>query len=113
MVKGKIIEKLFGVYERELQEYIATESITNIGDEIISKINEINNLLSDEQQALLQDILELEHERLSVQKQEVFAYGFILGIKLYREIIDLTNKIKIAKICSLTLELEKTMCYTY
>ena len=93
MVKGKVMEELYRTYEGNMQDYITTKDISNIVGEIISKINEINNLLSDEQQALLQDILELEHERLSVQKQEVFAYGFILGIKLYREIEQLVAKI--------------------
>ena len=93
MVKDTIIEELFEFYEGRFQKYITSERVTNISDEIISKTNNINNLLLDEQQTLLQEILELEHERLSLVEQESFTYGFILGIKLYREIEQLVAKI--------------------
>ena len=93
MVKGKIIEELFEIYDSKIQEYIITENVINIGDEIISKIDTINNQLSDEHQLLLQEVLELEHDRLSLIEQESFTYGFILGIKLYREIEQLVTEI--------------------
>ena len=93
MIKGKIIEELFDIYESKIQECITTEDVLNIGDEIISKTDELNNQLPDEHQLLLQEVLELEHERLSLVEQESFNYGFILGIKLYREIEQLVAKI--------------------
>ena len=93
MIKGKIIEELFEIYESKMQEYIIAEDVINIGDEIISKTDTINNKLSNEHQLLLQEILELEHDRLSLIEQESFTYGFILGIKLYREIEQLVTEI--------------------
>ena len=93
MVKGKIIEELFEIYESKMHEYITTGDVPNIGDEIISKTEYMNNHLSDEQQILLQEVLELEHDRLSLIEQESFTYGFVLGITLYREIEKLVVEI--------------------
>lgn len=93
MIKGKIIEELFKLYESKIQEYITTEDVISIGDEIISKTDTINNQLSDEHQLLLQEVLELEHDRLLLVEQKSFVYGFILAIKLYTEIEKLVNKI--------------------
>lgn len=53
MVKGTIIKEVFEIYENRIQEYITTEDVLNIGDEIISKTDTINNQLSDEHQLLL------------------------------------------------------------
>ena len=93
MVKGKVLEELFEIYGSKMQEYITTIDVSNIGDEIISKTNTINNQLSDEYQLLLQEVLELEHERLSLVEQESFTYGLVLGIKLYRESEKLVTEI--------------------
>ena len=87
------MEKLSKIYESKIQEYIITEDVLNIGDEIISKTDTINNQLSDEHQLLLQEVLELEHDRLSLVEQESFTYGLALGIKLYREIEKLVTEI--------------------
>ena len=83
MIKGKVLEELFEIYVGKIQEHITTEDIINIGVEIIYKTDELNNQLSDEQQLLLQEVLELEHDRLSLAEHESFTYGFILAIKLY------------------------------
>ena len=40
---------------------------------------------------LLQELLELEHERTSLEEQEVFIYAFVLGIKFYKEIEQVAN----------------------
>ena len=93
MLRTRNMEELYKVYESKMQDYIINEDISNISDEIVSKTDDINNQLSDEQQLLLQEILELEHERLSLEEQEVFTYGFVLGIKLYREIEMLVTEI--------------------
>lgn len=93
MIKGKIIEELFEIYESKIQEFITTDNVPNISDEIISKTNELNNQLSDENQLLLQEVLELEHDRLSLIEHESFTYGFALGIKLYREVEKLVAEI--------------------
>lgn len=41
MAKSIVKEELFEIYESKLQKCIATESVTNISDEIISKTKEI------------------------------------------------------------------------
>ena len=93
MIKSTSIKELFEIYGSKIQEYAISDDISNIGDEIISKTDTINNKLSNEHQLLLQEILELEHDRLSLIERESFTYGFILGIKLYREIEKLVAEI--------------------
>ena len=66
MAKIRNMEEFYKVYESKMQEYIITEDVINIGDEIISKTDELNNQLSNEHQLLLQEILELEHDRFII-----------------------------------------------
>ena len=83
MAKTRNMEELYKVYESKMQEYITTEDVLNIGDEIISKTDEINNLLSDKQQALLQDILELEY----VDNIIVIDNGKVIGTGSHQQLL--------------------------
>ena len=93
MDKGNVMEELYRICESKIQNYITTEFISIIGNKIISKTDAINNELTDKQQALLQDILKLEHEKLLLVEQEVLIYAFTLGIKLCRKLDCLTHEI--------------------
>ena len=85
------MEELFRAYESKMQDYIVTDNILSLSQKIINMTNKINSTLSEDYQILLQDILELEHERASLEEQEVFIYAFVLGIKFYKEIEQVAN----------------------
>ena len=91
MAKTGNMEELFRAYESKMQEYIVTDNISNLIEKIISTTDEINNILSKDKQMMLQELLELEHERASLEEQKVFTYAFVLGIKVYKEIEQVAN----------------------
>ena len=77
------ISELYKLYESRMQPYIITEEITETRHQIIAMTDEFNKSLSDEQQIILQDLLELEHHRGALEDEQVFIYGFTLAIKLF------------------------------
>ena len=91
MAKRRNMEELFKAYEGDMQQYITTDSISRLSTNLIVMTDKINNTLSDEQQKLLQEILDLEHERCSLEEQQVFKYAFQLGAKLYKEVEEFGN----------------------
>ena len=91
MAKMRNMEELFKAYEGDMQQYITTGSISKLSTKLIVLTDKINNSLPDEQQKMLQDILDLEHERCSLEEQQVFQYAFQLGAKLYKEVEDFSS----------------------
>jgi len=86
MAKTRNMEDLFNAYESDMQKYITTDSISKLSTNLIVMTDKMNNTLSEKQQKILHDILDLEHERSSMEEQEVFKYAFQLGAKLYKEV---------------------------
>ena len=91
MAKARNIEELFEAYESDMQKYITTDIISKLSNHLIVMTDKMNNTLSEKQQKILQDILDLEHERSSMEEQEVFKYAFQLGAKLYKEVEEFSN----------------------
>ena len=91
MAKTRNMEDLFNAYESDMQKYITTDSISKLSTHLIVMTDKMNNTLSEKQQKILQDILDLEHERCSLEEQQVFNYAFQLGAKLYKEVEEFSN----------------------
>ena len=95
------ISELYKLYESRMQPFLITEEITDTRHQIIAMTDEFNKSLSNEQQKLLQDLLELEHHRGALEDEQVFIYAFTLAIKLLlsgliyddKEVIELCKKV--------------------
>ena len=83
MQNKKYIAELYHLYEDKMQSYIITKEVSKVRRKIIDKIDEMNKDLTNMQKDLLQQILELEHEREALDIKETFIYGFTLAIKLF------------------------------
>lgn len=101
MSNRKNIAELYKLYEDKMQDYIVTDEFSKLRREIINKTDTLNKDLTDEQKILMQDILELEHQKGALEDEQVFIYGYRLAIKLFlsglldddKEVIELCKKV--------------------
>lgn len=81
-LKNENLEELYSLYEEKMQGLLLTKDVCDVRSLIIKKTKEININLTNEQKSLLQDLLELEHARGSLENKEIFIFAFSLAIKL-------------------------------
>ena len=82
MENKKYLSELYSVYLDRMQSELQTKEIIDSRSQIISMTDELNKVLSIEQQEMLQNLLELENHHGSLEDKQVFMYAFSLAIRL-------------------------------
>ena len=77
------IEKLYKLYEEEMQSEIETDETSRLRRIIIKETDELEAELTEEQVNKLEHIFETINERDAEEMKEVFIYGFALATRIF------------------------------
>lgn len=83
MKNKEVIEELYYHYSNEAHKL--TPDIKKITEILSNKTEQLNKTLSEEQQKLFDEIMELENERSGLLDRNVFIYAFSFATRLCLE----------------------------
>lgn len=90
MKNKQAIEELYYHYNNEAHEI--TPDIREITKKLSKKIEQLNKTLTNEQQELFNQILEIENERSGLVDRNVFVYAYSFATRLCLESFDRLEK---------------------